>query len=116
MLSIIQATPGKVRIELYHQNYQLKLFMKNFFMLDELKNAPSLAEDEVTTEDGGKTTVRVEPGMLLSNATAKWEEEHTVSTLSELTVAVNPGKLLGVIGPVGSGKVWKTTFFQYICK
>jgi ABC-type multidrug transport system fused ATPase/permease subunit len=115
MLSFIQATPGKVRIELRHRNYQLNLFVKNFFMLDELKNAPSLGEDDVS-EDGGKTNVRVEPGMLLSNATAKWEEEHTVSTLNNVTVAVIPGKLLGVIGPVGSGKVWKPIFFQYVCK
>lgn len=50
-------------------------------------------------------------GIVANNATAKWTEAQTENTLENINLTVIPGRLVGVIGPVGSGKVYINAYF-----
>jgi len=41
----------------------------------------------------------------LSKATAKWADNQTSNTLENVSLTVPSGRLVGIIGPVGAGKV-----------
>jgi len=41
----------------------------------------------------------------LSKATAKWTDIQTSNTLENINLSVASGRLVGIIGPVGAGKV-----------
>lgn len=40
-----------------------------------------------------------------SNATAKWTDKQTENSLEDINLKIKPGQLIGIIGPVGAGKV-----------
>lgn len=50
-------------------------------------------------------------GIVVNNATAKWTEAQTENSLDNINLTVIPGRLVGVIGPVGSGKVYIHEYF-----
>jgi len=50
-------------------------------------------------------------GIVVNNATAKWTEAQTENSLKNINLTVIPGRLVGVIGPVGSGKVYINAYF-----
>lgn len=43
--------------------------------------------------------------IVLSKATAKWTDIQTSNTLENINLSVASGRLIGIIGPVGAGKV-----------
>lgn len=43
--------------------------------------------------------------IVLSKATAKWTDIQTSNTLENINLSVVSGRLIGIIGPVGAGKV-----------
>lgn len=52
-------------------------------------------------------------GIVVTNATAKWLDSQTENSLENINLNVIPGRLVGVIGPVGSGKVHKFIHFLF---
>jgi ATP-binding cassette subfamily B multidrug efflux pump len=48
-------------------------------------------------------------GVTAVKVTAKWNPRSDEPTLDNVSFSVKPGQLLGVIGPVGAGKVTKVT-------
>jgi len=60
-------------------------------------------------------------GIVVNNATAKWTQAQTENSLENINLTVIRGRLVGVIGPVGSGKVYinaylPTLLFLIACK
>lgn len=56
-------------------------------------------QKEKTHEDN------LEIGIELQNVSARWTKQQ--ETLKEVTLHVKSGELIGIVGPVGSGKVKK---------
>jgi ABC-type transport system involved in cytochrome bd biosynthesis fused ATPase/permease subunit len=52
-------------------------------------------------------------GVVVNNATAKWSDTQTENSLENINLTVIPGRLVGVIGPVGAGKVHNFILFIY---
>lgn len=52
-------------------------------------------------------------GIVIDNVTAKWTNAQTENSLENISLTVTPGRLVGVIGPVGAGKVYKIILYYF---
>lgn len=76
----------------------------------------ALSPEPITYFSGsGKDVVQKEPEaeVKLENVTAKWTLSSEECTLNSVSLKVKRGQLLGVIGPVGCGKV-RQLFMQKV--
>jgi ABC-type protease/lipase transport system fused ATPase/permease subunit len=65
-----------------------------------------LRAEATSTSDGSDDSVL---GVTAVKVTAKWNPRSDEPTLDNVSFSVKSGQLLGVIGPVGAGKVTKVT-------
>jgi ATP-binding cassette subfamily B multidrug efflux pump len=65
-----------------------------------------LRAEATSTPDGSDSVL----GVTAVKVTAKWNPRSDEPTLDNVSFSVKPGQLLGVIGPVGAGKVTKVTY------
>lgn len=66
----------------------------------------NLSSADIKCNNGGSPQLN-NIGIVLNNATAKWKDAQTENSLENINLTVRPGRLVGVIGPVGAGKVHK---------
>ena len=96
--------------------------IQDFLLLEELSE--SSAENCITHDLSNKTMANgtVSGGgtegsfVKMANVCGKWTSDEAGNTIENVTFEAMPGKLTAIIGPVGSGKVWKTcTTLKLLC-
>lgn len=66
-------------------------------------NDDSTVPNNITNQDD--TEQSSDCSIVVSNVTAKWTDTQTDNTIENINLIVKPGHLIGIIGPVGAGKV-----------
>lgn len=72
---------------------------------DKIISTVNVENDETCNKNDQENHNACGFNLVVSNATAKWTSNQPNNSLSNINLNVTSGQLVGIIGPVGAGKV-----------